>query len=270
MRLAYHVMSSPLGLLFLAASEHGLRYLEFMDRKSLKRMFASHAAQEGDTTWEPSLLELKPVVDQLEAYFSGSLERFDLLLDPVGPEFHRAVWRALGEVPFGQTRTYGEIAKAIGQPRATRAVGLANRDNPLAIVIPCHRVIGASGSLTGYGGGLQRKRWLLQHEARFAVPSGPQGELFAPGAGAPAPAALASAPPAARLKPRRAGGPQVKPGGKPKPRAGPKPRRKAKRRAQPGRGRARAAGRRPRVRARRTVAKRPARRRAARARRRTS
>ena len=178
MRLAYHVMSSPLGLLFLARSTKGLRHLQFMDRKSIKRMIANHAAEYPEATWEPSLLELKPVVDQLDAYFCGNLTTFDLPLDPVGTEFQLKVWRALCRIPYGETRAYGQIAKAIGQPGAARAVGLANNHNPLPIVVPCHRVIGADGSLTGYGGGLPRKRKLLDLEARFAPSTGRTGSLF--------------------------------------------------------------------------------------------
>ena len=124
--------------------------------------------------WGPSLLELKPAVEQLEGYFVGAVSRFTLLLDPVGTEFQGAVWKELVRIPYGEKRTYGQIAKAIGQPRSARAVGLANNQNPIAIIVPCHRVIGANGSLTGYGGGLPRKRWLLQHEDRFARQGEPE------------------------------------------------------------------------------------------------
>ena len=180
MRLAYHMMSapSPIGLLFLARTPKGLRYLEFMDRKSLKRMIASHAEACPDATWEPSLLELKSMTEQLQSYFLGTLREFEFPLDPVGSDFQLRAWEALRRIPYGETRTYGDIARDLGQPKASRAVGLANHDNPLAIVIPCHRVIGADGSLTGYGGGLNRKRWLLEHEARQMRPTGRQGDLF--------------------------------------------------------------------------------------------
>jgi methylated-DNA-[protein]-cysteine S-methyltransferase len=171
-------MSSPVGLLFIAASERGLRHLEFMDRRSLKRTIAGHP-DDADATWEPSLLDLKPVVDQLESYFNGGLFEFRVPLDPRGTEFQIAVWHALLKIPYGETRSYGDIAKAVGQPRSARAVGLANNQNPLAIIVPCHRVIGADGSLTGYGGGVQRKKWLLAHEARFSAPAGKTGDLFA-------------------------------------------------------------------------------------------
>jgi len=177
MRLAYHVMSSPLGLLFLARADRGLKYLEFMDRKSIKRMIASHAAAHPDATWEPSLLEVKPVVEQLESYFCGALDTFELELDAEGSPFQVAVWRALLDVPYGETRRYGEIAKAVQQPKAARAVGLACNQNPVAIVVPCHRVVGANGSLTGYGGGMTRKKWLLQHETRFAKLAGTGSDL---------------------------------------------------------------------------------------------
>jgi methylated-DNA-[protein]-cysteine S-methyltransferase len=108
---------------------------------------------------------LRPVAQQLEAYFAGELTAFDLPLAPVGSGFQRSVWDALLTIPYGETASYGEIARQIGDPSAVRAVGTANGRNPIAIVIPCHRVIGADGSLTGYGGGLERKRTLLALEA---------------------------------------------------------------------------------------------------------
>ena len=177
-KLVYHVMSSPLGLLFLARTDRGLRFLDFLERKSLKRAFASHAETVPGAMWEPSLLQLKPVVDQLDSYFCGNLTRFDLPLDLAGTEFQLKVWRALRGIPYGATCTYGQIAKAIGQPGAARAVGLANNHNPVPIIVPCHRVIGADGSLTGYGGGLPRKRKLLDLEARFAHLVGHAGSRF--------------------------------------------------------------------------------------------
>lgn len=178
MRIAYHVMSSPIGLLFLARTEKGLRYVDFMDKKSLKRMISNHAADYPDAQWEPSLLDLRDAVDQLDEYFTGMRYLFDVALDLQGSEFQLQTWAELARIPFGETRTYGQIAKAVGQPKAARAVGLANNQNPIPIVVPCHRVIGANGKLTGYGGGVQRKKWLLQHEARFAAES-TVGELFA-------------------------------------------------------------------------------------------
>src|SRR6267378_300063 len=194
MKLAYHVMSSPVGLLFLAGTPRGLRHLEFMDRKSLKRMIGAHDGEIADAVWEPSLLGLTLYVDQLDEYFCEDRKRFTLPLDPAGTPFQMQVWSALCAIPYGETRSYGDLARAISQPRASRAIGLANHENPIAIVIPCHRVIGAGGALVGYGGGLPRKRWLLEHERRFAEPAG-QGDLFARAAGRRSrPAAGAGAP----------------------------------------------------------------------------
>jgi methylated-DNA-[protein]-cysteine S-methyltransferase len=108
---------------------------------------------------------------QLTEYFAGERSGFDLPLAPEGTSFQRKVWNALCEIPYGETISYGELARRIGQPTAARAVGLANGSNPLPIVVPCHRVIGADGSLTGFGGGIERKRWLLAHERRFVKTS---------------------------------------------------------------------------------------------------
>jgi len=201
MKIAYHVMSSPVGLLFLARTEAGLRYLHFMDRRSLKRTIAAFEPENPGAQWSPSLLGLKPFVDQLEQYFSGDRTSFSLPLDLAGSDFQRQVWGALSTIPYGETRSYAEIARAVGQPRAARAVGLANHQNPVAIIVPCHRVVGAGGALVGYGGGLQRKRWLLDHEARFAPPVGRTRELFA---AERAGGALVAAPvPAASERPAR-------------------------------------------------------------------
>jgi methylated-DNA-[protein]-cysteine S-methyltransferase len=105
---------------------------------------------------------------QLADYFAGSLREFDLALHPRGTAFQQRVWAALLLIPYGETASYGATATAIGLPTASRAVGLANGQNPISIVVPCHRVVGANGSLTGYGGGLDAKRWLLSHEASHA------------------------------------------------------------------------------------------------------
>ena len=107
---------------------------------------------------------LKAVRGQLREYFAGRRDAFDFPMRLEGTPFQRSVWRALAGIPFGETRSYADIARRIGRPKAVRAVGAANGANPIAVVIPCHRVIGADGSLTGYGGGLPRKRWLLAHE----------------------------------------------------------------------------------------------------------
>lgn len=108
--------------------------------------------------------ELKPAVDQLMQYFSGERQEFQFKLNPSGTEFQKKVWRALQKIPFGKTCSYMQLSKELGDPKAIRAVASANGKNPLWVVIPCHRVIGSDGSLTGYAGGLWRKKWLLDHE----------------------------------------------------------------------------------------------------------
>ncbi|AKF05854.1 methylated-DNA--[protein]-cysteine S-methyltransferase [Sandaracinus amylolyticus] len=112
---------------------------------------------------------LRVASEQLAEYFAGARVRFEVPIAPVGTAFSRDVWRALAELPFGARVSYAELARRVGRPRAIRAVGAANARNPLSIVVPCHRVIGADGSLTGYAGGLARKEWLLAHEARRAA-----------------------------------------------------------------------------------------------------
>jgi O-6-methylguanine DNA methyltransferase len=104
--------------------------------------------------------------EEFDAYFAGELSSFDLEMNALGTPFQRSVWSQLCEIPYGETISYGELAQRLGNPNASRAVGLANGRNPIAIIVPCHRVIGADGSLTGYGGGLERKTWLLEHERR--------------------------------------------------------------------------------------------------------
>jgi methylated-DNA-[protein]-cysteine S-methyltransferase len=111
------------------------------------------------------------VVTQLAEYFAGSRRHFDLVLAPSGTDFQRRVWEVLTTIPYGQTRSYGQVATSLGQPGSSRAVGLANGRNPISIIVPCHRVIGADGSLTGYGGGMARKRFLLDLE-RGTLPLG--------------------------------------------------------------------------------------------------
>ena len=113
---------------------------------------------------------LERTAQQLAEYFAGTRTRFDLALAPRGSGFQERVWRALLAIPYGTTWSYGEVARSIGRPSASRAVGAANGANPIAIIVPCHRVIGASGALTGYAGGLAAKQWLLAHEGRLAQP----------------------------------------------------------------------------------------------------
>ena len=153
--LAYTWMESPVGRLLLAGDERGLWVVRFMT--------ADHGRQPA-AAWHQAADPLREAVSQLEAWFGRELRRFDLPLHPVGTDFQLAVWNALPGIPYGTTLSYGELAARIGRPAAVRAVGAANGANPLPIVLPCHRVIGADGSLTGYGGGLPTKARLLAME----------------------------------------------------------------------------------------------------------
>jgi methylated-DNA-[protein]-cysteine S-methyltransferase len=152
--IQFRTIDSPIGPLALAGQGSVLTDLRMLNQ----------TYEPNRSDWVPNDRALSDVVDQLEAYFAGERSEFDLDLKLAGSEFQRRVWRALLTIPYGETRSYGQIAEQIGAPGAARAVGLANGRNPIAIVVPCHRVIGASGSLTGYGGGLDRKRWLLDME----------------------------------------------------------------------------------------------------------
>jgi methylated-DNA-[protein]-cysteine S-methyltransferase len=147
-----HSLETPIGPLRLSAEGDHLSRVEF-------------AASADARSSEPVLLEAEA---QLRAYFAGELRRFELPLAPRGTDFQLSVWDALLEIPYGVTTTYSELAAAIGRRSACRAVGAANGRNPLAVIVPCHRVIGAAGALTGYGGGLERKRVLLAFEAANA------------------------------------------------------------------------------------------------------
>ncbi len=133
-------------------------------------------AEKVDPEAERNERKLAPVQRQIDEYDAGKRREFNLERDADGPEFHQQVWDALMEIPYGETTSYGALAKKLGAPGAARAVGVANAQNPIGLVVPCHRVIGSDGSLTGYGGGLPLKRALLEHEARVA---GRPFDLFA-------------------------------------------------------------------------------------------
>jgi methylated-DNA-[protein]-cysteine S-methyltransferase len=152
-------MATPIGPLTLIADDDGLRGIRFATERS--RLPESDAAGAD----HPVLVE---TVRQLDEYFAGERREFDLPLRPAGTAFQLAAWRALRAIPYGRTVSYGEQARRLGHPGRARAVGAANGRNPLPIVVPCHRVIGADGSLTGFGGGLETKAWLLDHERRVA------------------------------------------------------------------------------------------------------
>jgi len=148
-------LDSPLGPLYAVASLEGLRVLQWRA--------PAVALRPPEAGAEEALL--RAVEDQLAAYFAGERRAFDVPLDPVGTEFQRAAWSALRRIPYGETRTYAEQAAAIGRPRAVRAIGAANGRNPIPIIVPCHRVIGSDGTLTGFAGGLEAKRFLLALES---------------------------------------------------------------------------------------------------------
>jgi methylated-DNA-[protein]-cysteine S-methyltransferase len=168
-------VDSPVGRLQIVTRSDKLCALEFVERA--RRVASGHAERvvqmaDDDSTGssrESKELDSRSTIDnvvrRLHAYFAGDLRALDEIpVDPTGTAFQRKVWQALRNIPVGHTVSYSELAENIGSPKAIRAVGTANARNPIAIVLPCHRVIGANGSLTGYGGGLDRKRWLLQHE----------------------------------------------------------------------------------------------------------
>ncbi|MES2561790.1 MAG: methylated-DNA--[protein]-cysteine S-methyltransferase [Pseudomonadota bacterium] len=150
----YATLPSPIGELMLISDGSAMTGLYMQNDK--------HAARRAVAVRDDT--QLSASLEQLRAYFAGQLQRFDLPIKAEGTPFQQRVWAALCDIPYGETISYGELARRIGQPTASRAVGLANGQNPISIIVPCHRVIGADGTLTGYGGGLERKRWLLAHE----------------------------------------------------------------------------------------------------------
>lgn len=162
-RLRYRVIPSPLGPLTVAGVGSTVLHLRMTDQ-----------AHEPDRSgWEPAESDAyAEVVQQLDEYFAGTRRTFEVDVQLTGTEFQRRVWTALQTIPYGETRTYGQIAEQVGSPAAFRAVGLANGRNPVSIIVPCHRVIGSSGGLTGYGGGVEKKAALLGLERQHAPKSG--------------------------------------------------------------------------------------------------
>lgn len=156
--IEYRTIDSPIGPLTLAGHDSVLTTLRMVDQ----------TYEPSRVGWSPNPKAFDDAVQQLGAYFAGALTEFDIEFDLRGTEFQQRVWKALLTIPYGETRSYGKIAEHVGAPGSARAVGLANGHNPIAIIVPCHRVIGANGSLTGYGGGLDRKRTLLELEKQRA------------------------------------------------------------------------------------------------------
>lgn len=160
--IRHTVIDSPVGPLLLAADDTHLQVLEFET--------PAHPVKRGDGWQEGRNAVLDEAHAQLDEYFAGKRQHFDLPLSPQGTEFQREVWWKLADIPYGETISYAQLASRIGNPKAMRAVGSANGRNPLSIVLPCHRVIGADGSLTGYGGGLPIKTFLLKLEGALPEP----------------------------------------------------------------------------------------------------
>lgn len=161
----YCTIDSPIGPLTIAGHDGTVTHLRMVDQ--------AHPPT-GQGEWvEATPDDFADVVVQLDRYFRGELTTFDVTIEMVGSEFQRQVWQALRDIPYGQTWSYGQLARHIGKPGASRAVGLANGRNPISIIVPCHRVIGADGSMTGYGGGIDRKVHLLDHERSRSTPQLP-------------------------------------------------------------------------------------------------
>ncbi|AIE83551.1 methylated-DNA--[protein]-cysteine S-methyltransferase [Fimbriimonas ginsengisoli] len=163
----YDTLSTPIGELLLIANEAG--ELTHLYTGQGSKWLSRHPGAERDPK------RLAPAKTQLSEYFEGKRRTFDLPLGAAGSEFQHRVWEALMEIPFGETRSYGQLAAQLGVPNASRAVGRANATNPIGIIVPCHRVIGSNGTLTGYAGGLPTKEWLLRHEG---VPVGKEQPAF--------------------------------------------------------------------------------------------
>ena len=161
-RFARARLTVPFGELTVVASDAGVRFVMFGNDAHARSLAALHVT---DDASHPVVAR---TVEQLREYVKGERRAFDVPLDLQGTEFQVQAWRALSRVPFGETASYAQQAASIGRPTATRAIGAANGRNPVAIVLPCHRIVGADGSLTGFGGGLPVKKWLLDHEARVS------------------------------------------------------------------------------------------------------
>lgn len=169
MNLYTRVLDTPVGAMLAMVREDGaLVALPFLDEAAEGEAVAAELAGGRSVIFDAARCE--PVARQLAEYFAGERRRFDLRLAPEGTEFQRAVWDALTAIPYGSTVGYGELARGLGRPSASRAVGRANGANPIPVVVPCHRVIGAQGDLTGYGGGIERKSFLLRHEGALPEP----------------------------------------------------------------------------------------------------
>ena len=167
--MVYKKLETPIGEMIAMATDEGLCMLEFADKTGveLEMQVLVKAVGEVASPAEAAHPILDLLEEELQSYFNGNLDTFTVPLAPIGTTFQKSVWEALQTIPYGDTCSYGFIARQIDNPKGVRAIGLANSRNHIAIVIPCHRVIGANGKLTGYAGGLWRKEWLLEHERKF-------------------------------------------------------------------------------------------------------
>jgi AraC family transcriptional regulator, regulatory protein of adaptative response / methylated-DNA-[protein]-cysteine methyltransferase len=161
-------IETALGIMIAGAVNEGICLLEFSDRRMLKAEYRDLARYFETTLEEGESRHFKTLLTQLKEYFEGSRKEFSLPLVTPGTDFQQAVWKELMNIPYGTTRSYLEQSVALGKPGSIRAVANANGMNRIAIIIPCHRVIGSDGQLTGYGGGLKRKKWLLDHEKKYS------------------------------------------------------------------------------------------------------
>ena len=171
MTTVYDLVDSPVGALLLTATGEGLTRVHFERNRGLAAA-VDPAWRRDDGAQGAASAVLAAARRQLGEYFDGRRRAFDLLLAPEGTAFQRRVWAALAALGYGETVSYAELARRAGAPGAARAVGAANGRNPVPVVVPCHRVIGADGTLTGFGGGVERKRWLLAHEGAWPAPAG--------------------------------------------------------------------------------------------------
>ncbi len=160
----YQKLATPLGDMVAASHNNRLCLLEFLDRKKPETIIKPLSKKLDTEVEERVTNTLKLTRKQLKLYFDGKLSRFDLPLKAMGTDFQKSVWKQLARIPHGKTVNYGKIAERVGRPKGTRAAGMAIGSNPISIIVPCHRVIGKSGALTGFAGGLWRKKWLLEHE----------------------------------------------------------------------------------------------------------
>jgi len=162
----YDILESPVGAVYVGGSDEGIHRVDFVSDADQETRFLERLERDSGSVPQEDRHAARQAVEELRAYFAGERFEFDLPLAPRGTSFQLQVWQALRTIPYGRTTSYGAIAREIGRPSGPRAVGLATGRNPIGIIVPCHRVVGSTGALTGYAGGIERKEWLLALEAR--------------------------------------------------------------------------------------------------------